>query len=116
MKIDGTTEQDNVQSTESENGQTSAEKSSNSNYGEIIGQYKVPNSPLTIVTVEGGEFIGIGNRRITDILKNGVAEEMIAMRDWDLIIAIVTQTVSATLEAIAKEQTTLGNNKTNENE
>lgn len=81
--------------TESEKSENTAQETENkSQSGKIIQMHTSEYHPFTIVELGNGEkkncFIGVQNKRITEIMTKEECEEMIIERDWNLIITLMS--------------------------
>lgn len=81
---DKNTEDTFSQSSDSEQSQMYVLEKENKQSSLIIRDH-VDKTPFTVVTIEQGSFIAIGNRRITEYMDKDILYEMIELRSWELI-------------------------------
>lgn len=81
------------------------EKEYKENYGKIIEQIPVEGTPFHKVKVEEGEvFISIGNARITELMSEEEADEMLCKKDWGIITSLITLVTERVVKAIQDEE------------
>lgn len=78
------------------------ENSSNSS-DKIVEREHIENTPFTIITLEKGSFIAIGNKRVTEYTTKQECKNLIFERDWDLIANMVMAMYATMTEMINKD-------------
>lgn len=58
-------------------------------YSRIINTESVEGSPFTLVTIEAGTFVALGNRRCTEPMEEEEAKQIITSGSWELITALI---------------------------
>ena len=71
------------------------EQEANTKSGKLVNVERIEGTPFNVVTLgedEGNEmrnFVAIGNKRITELMTNEEAKELIEFRNWDIIVQLI---------------------------
>lgn len=99
-----TTEPEQKSTTPLEHGHTSAQEQENKlQSGKILEIKPVEGTPFSIVVIEQGTFISLGNQRISQIMKEEESKLQIYRKDWNLIISLIVMITERVYEQIKLE-------------
>lgn len=80
------------------------EKENNSNSSKIVEVIPYRHTPFVKVKISDTDvFIAIGNKRVTEIITEDVADKKIKFKDWDLTVSLVTAMTETVCQELLKD-------------